>query len=147
MSARQEDFGIRAAASLSGLKPAMVDYLCRARVLVPTGGPVRPGRGRDRSYTFGDIVMLRALKHLLDCGISVAKLRKGLESLRSHHGEIKRTSLPARYLVTDGRRVYFRPRAKAVEELVSGQLAFAFVVELKTVRDSVLQAELKTGVA
>ena len=129
-------FGIREAARLSGLRPAMVDYLCRAKILVPT--PDRPGRGRDRWYSFGDVVMLRVLKHLLDCGISVSKLRKGLEAVRKRHPEITRDSLPEKYLVINaGRLIYFRPHAKAVEESVSGQLAFAFVVELERIRDEV----------
>lgn len=133
-------FGIRQAARLSGLRLAMVDYLCRAKVLVPT--PARPGRGRDRWYSFGDVVMLRVLKHLLDCGISVSKLRKGLEAVRERHPEITRDSLPERCLVMNaGRLVYFRPRAKAVEEVMSGQLAFAFVIELEKVRDEVKQEE------
>jgi hypothetical protein len=86
--------------------------------------------------------MLRVLKHLLDCGISVSKLRKGLESVRNRHPEITRDSVPERYLVFNaGRLVFFRPHAKALEEVVSGQLAFAFVVELERIRDEVTEEE------
>src|SRR5271156_1557786 len=96
-------FDIRTASRLSGLSCPMVDYLCRSAVLVPTG-KAKPGRGRSRQYTFGDIVMLRALRQLLLCGISVAKLKKALVLIRKHHNEITPESVPASYIFTDGSR-------------------------------------------
>jgi DNA-binding transcriptional MerR regulator len=135
----KDGFGIRTAGRLSGLEPMMVDYLCRQKVLVPK--PAHPGRGRDRIYSFGDVVMLRVLKHLLDCGISVSKLRKGLEAVRKRHGEIRRESVPERYLVTNGKMIFFRASANALEEVENGQLAFAFVIELEKVRDEVSEEE------
>src|SRR5690348_11881776 len=117
----------------------MLDYLCRSGVAVPTGTP-HPGRGGRRRYTFGDVVVLRVLSHLLRCGISVAKLKRGLEALRQRHQEITAGRLPGRYLVTDGKTIYFSVHRNAVEELTAaGQLAFAFVVELKAVRNDVLK--------
>lgn len=118
----------------------MVDYLCRSNVLVPSGR-TRPGRGLGRIYTFGDVVMLRALSHLLKCGISVAKLKTALKSLRSRHGEITFSSAPM-YLVTDGTKIYFRNGSlKVVEDLsANGQIAFAFVIKLRDVQRHVVQA-------
>jgi DNA-binding transcriptional MerR regulator len=135
-----QSFGIRRAAHLSGLQPAMVDYLCRSNVLVPSARS-QPGRGRSRVYTFGDVVMLRALSHLLKCGISVAKLKKALENLRSKHGEITLQSAPM-YLVTDGVRIYFRQdSSKVIEELsANGQMTFAFVIKLRDVQRHVVEA-------
>jgi len=133
-------FGIRRAAYLSGLQPAMVDYLCRSNVLVPSERS-QPGRGRGRLYSYRDVVMLRALSHLLQCGISVAKLKKALTHLRSKHNEITSRSAPM-YLVTDGTRIYFRyARSEVMEELsASGQLAFAFVIKLRDVQRQVVLA-------
>jgi len=135
-----QSFGIRRAAHLSDLQPAMVDYLCRSNLLVPSERP-QPGRGRGRIYTFGDVVMLRALSHLLKCGISVAKLKRALVSLRSKHGEITLRSAP-KYLVTDGTKIYFQNASSAViEELSSnGQMAFAFVIKLRDVQRHVVRA-------
>jgi DNA-binding transcriptional MerR regulator len=117
----------------------MVDYLCRSNVLVPSEGP-RPGRGKGRQYSFGDVVMLRALSHLLKSGISVAKLKKALRTLRAKHHEITQEKAP-RYLVTDGTRVYFDDGRNAVEELsANGQMAFAFIIKLSQVRDDVTNA-------
>lgn len=132
-------FTLREAAELSGLRPPMVDYLCRQGILPPTGPTTGPrSRGRARSYTFGDVVMLRVLAGLLRSGISVARLKRSLEALRKFHPEITPTSLPSRYLVTDGQRVFLRNKANALETLDrNGQLVFAFVIELRSVRDEV----------
>jgi len=85
--------------------------------------------------------MLRALRHLLKCGISVAKLKKALENLRSKHGEITLRSAPM-YLVTDGTRIYFRNDGlQVIEELSANhQLAFAFVIKLRDVQRDVVRA-------
>jgi hypothetical protein len=117
----------------------MVDYLCRTDTVVPTGGSVRPGRGNPRLYSFGDVVILRAVAKLLHCGISVSRLRRGLKQLRERHSQITRTSLPGKYLVTNGRSVYFIDAAGTLEDLnARSQLAFAFVLEIETIRDEVV---------
>jgi hypothetical protein len=81
--------------------------------------------------------MLRALAQFLSCGISVAKLKRALEQVRSRHREITPESLPGNYLLTDGTRLFFKDRG-AIEEL-TGQLAFAFVVKLRQVRDDLVE--------
>jgi len=135
---KTECYTIAQAADLSGLKVPMIDYLCRTDTVVPTGGKSRPGRGNPRLYSFGDIVVLRAMAKLLLCGISVSKLRSGLKQLRDQHPQITRKSLPGKYLVTDGRSVYFINAQGTLEDLnARGQLAFAFVLEIETIRDEV----------
>lgn len=131
------------AARLSGLPPTMVDYLCRCRLAVPTHAQQK-GRGHRRQYSFGDVVMLKTIKRMLDAGMSVLQLGRALRSLRRHHPEITPNSLPGNYLVTDGLRIYFRHGNHAVEELTGGQYSFAFVVELEKVKQEVLkQLEVK----
>src|SRR5687768_15820431 len=73
-------FTVQDAARYSGLPLTMVDYLCRNKVLAPST-EFRRGRGRPRRYSFGDIVMLRALAKLLRNGISVLRLGKALAAL------------------------------------------------------------------
>ena len=137
-------FGIGRAAHLSKLGRPMVDYLCRSNVLVPSNGP-RPGRGKGRQYSFGDVVMLRALSHLLKSGISVAKLKGALGTLRARHHEITPEKAP-RYLVTDGTRIYFYDGKNPVEELsANGQMAFAFIIKLDRVRDDISRVLNKYG--
>jgi DNA-binding transcriptional MerR regulator len=134
-----ESFLIADAARASGLTPAMLDYLCREKVLVPST-PGQRGRGRPRRYSFGDVVMLRVLSRLLAAGISVQRLKKALQSLRRFHKAIRPLSLPADYLVTDGRRAYLRDKDGLLELDGSGQMSFLFVLELRDVRREVLKA-------
>ena len=133
------EFQISEAARLSGLKRPMLDYLCRQGILEPSL-PKRRGRGRRRLYTFGDVVMLRVLAKLLESGISVMRLKQALLALRRHHPEITPTSLPSRYLVTNGQYAFLRRSETTLETLdEGGQMAFAFVIELETVRDEVAE--------
>jgi DNA-binding transcriptional MerR regulator len=137
-----QGFPIRRAAKLSGLKPAMVDYLCRQQILVPAIRGQR-GRGCPRQYSFGDVVMLRVLARLLQAGVSVSRLKVALKSIRRFHKMISETALPAQYLVTDGRNVYLRDRDTLRDLDGSGQTSFLFVLELGHVQREVLRAVSK----
>lgn len=142
----KEWFVLREAAKLSNLTPAMVDYLCRSGVLVPRGKR-NPGHGRPRRYLFGDVVMLRALAKLLECGISVRKLKTALQRLRKAQiASITESNLPGQFLVTDGSTIYFKSKEQMVEDLLAGgQLAFNFVIELTEVRDAVTKEMTTLG--
>jgi DNA-binding transcriptional MerR regulator len=134
-------FDINRTSDLCGLTCPMLDYLARSGVLVPSHLG-HPGRGRDRLYSFGDIVLLRSLAQILKGGISVKKLRVAFQTLVTKHPEITPTSVPARYLVTDGVHVFLRNDG-SLEQLTPGrQLAFAFVVKLEKLRER-LSLDLK----
>ena len=123
---------------LTGFKLRMLDYLLRQGLLLPTAQP-NPGRGKDRLYNFNDVVLGRALNHLLRCGISVSKLKRALEALRSLP-EITPTALPGKYLVTNGSDIFFTNRKDVfVDVNKGGQLAFAFVIGVRGVRADVLK--------
>ena len=128
-----DTFSARDAAEFSGVSLAMVNYLCRHRIVVPAIGRKR-GRGVQRQFSFGDIVVLKAIAKLLDGGVSVYRLKRALASLRSLHAEITTETLPAAYLVTNGRDVYFRHKSGVFELLGTGQFGFAFIVEIDSVR-------------
>lgn len=128
-----QSFSVSQAAAFSGLSLAMVNYLCREAIVVPSNGR-RRGRGVQRLFSFGDIVVLRAIAKLLSGGVSVYRLRKALKELRTVHPEITASRMPAAYLVTDGRDVLLRHRSGVLELLRSGQFSFAFVVEMESVR-------------
>lgn len=124
-----EGYSVVQAATLAGLSKTMLEYLCRARLVMPTASPCR-GRGHQRLYSFGDVVILRVVSRLLHNGISVSRMRAALDGLRKHHVWVTRGSLPSALLVTDGRTVYLRRGHETLEDLIGGQMAFAFVVEL-----------------
>lgn len=130
-------FSAREAALLGGVRPTMVDYLCRAGLLVPTHGAER-GYGIRRCYSFGDVVVLRGLARILQAGVSVLRLQRDLKALRRRHPEITPDSLPAPHLVSDGRHIYFANGNAALEAARDGQYAFAFLVEMTRVQHEVL---------
>ena len=111
----------------------MVNYLCRHDIVVPVGHG-RRGRGNQRKFSFGELIVLKSVARLLERGVSVLRLRKALISLREFHPQITREGMPGAYLVTDGQDVYLRERAGVLELLVRRQLSFAFVVEMESVR-------------
>lgn len=116
----------------------MLEYLSRAKLIEPSACD-RRGRGCTRNYSFGDVVMLRAVAKLLQHGISVSRLKSSLRRLRAVHPEITPNSIPASFLVTDGRKLYFRESESALLDLSKGQLSFAFVIELNSIQKEVKQ--------
>ena len=138
----EQFYGTRRAAKLSGLTEYMVNYLARTEVLLPSQPRTRT-RGLRRRYSFGDVVMLRVLASLLEAGISVARIKNSLTNLREHHPEITPSSLPSKYLVTDGSEVFFLNDDDTLEALNSeGQLAFMFLIEMEQARTAVHEAEV-----
>lgn len=112
----------------------MLNYLCRHGVVTPSA-TTAPGRGRVRRYTYCDLILLRVVAKLLDQGISVLRFRKQCCLLKSRELNLRRLSA-CRYLVTDGSNVYFK-NDRALERMDSGQMAFAFVLDMKPVRSEV----------
>jgi DNA-binding transcriptional MerR regulator len=124
---------------ISGLTTAMINYLCRYGIVKPSGSKDR-GRGTARKYLYADILLLRVIAKLLAQGISVMRLRKSLAALQKrgvHTSEL----VSRRYVLTDGYNLYFQDKA-TLEQLDSGQLTFAFVLQL-----TALRAEVDTSLA
>ncbi|OMQ78216.1 hypothetical protein AQ713_28310 [Burkholderia pseudomallei] len=80
---------------------------------------------------YADLLLLRVIARLLENGISVLRLRKVLEGLKVR----KDASglLTKRFVVTDGYNLFLQDGGVA-ELLETGQLSFAFVLELSTLR-------------
>src|SRR5687767_3350651 len=100
-----DTFSPAQASEFSGVSMAMVNYLVRQKIVTPTAG-VRRGRGVQRKFSFGDLVILKAVTKLLEGGVSVYGLRRALAGFRKLHPEITPRGMPAAYLVTDGRDVF-----------------------------------------
>lgn len=132
-------FSTNQAVSLTGMSKTMLDYLVRTEILVPSLSPKRTKRGRGRRYSFSDIVALRTLAKLLDAGVSVKRLKVSLKRLFKSHSEITPRKIPGKFLVTDGKDIYFWNKGKLLENLsIDGQLAFSFVMELKPIHNQVI---------
>lgn len=115
----------------------MVDYLCRSEIVAPSCACKR-GHGIPRHYSFGDLVALRLVARLSAYGVSPTRLKRDLRALRQRHPEITLTSLPASHVVTDGKRLFLKQQGDTLEQILDGQLAFAFVIELPKLRDEVV---------
>ena len=130
MKADEAWFTAGSAAALSGLSLAMVNYLCRTDVVVPSGNEGIRGRGTRRRYSFGDVVALRLVARLSARGVQPLRVARSLKALRRLHPEITLTSLPATHVVTDGEHLYLRRPGDPLERALDGQMTFAFIFEL-----------------
>ena len=120
--------------------PQMVDYLARTGIVTPSIR-AKPGRGRRRLYTFGDVVLLRAVNVLLSAGLSVAKLKIALDTVRSKFRNLTPEQAMSRFLITDGQKVLLEDETHALIDLTAdGQLVFAFVVDVEAARQDVIRA-------
>lgn len=135
------------AAELAGFKSvAMLDYLQRSGVFHPTGRRGARGRGKQRRYEFRDILVLKALKRLLDSGASVANLKRALSQFQKTKWSADPVTLEGpegvvRYLIANGESVYLVKDAETLVDLSrSGQMVFSFIIDLE-----VLRGELRTS--
>lgn len=138
-------FSVEQVARISGMSRDMINYLCRYKLVVPTGGAKR-GRGVARKYSYGDVLVLRIIAKLLNQGISVLNLRKNLTSLQKRM-KAGANVLTSKYVATDGYNLYFTD-GEFLELFESGQIVFAFVVELSAIRGEITKSinrELKVA--
>jgi DNA-binding transcriptional MerR regulator len=78
-----------------------LDYWTRTHLIVPELQPAT-GSGTKRLYSFRDIVLLRAIKSLLDAGMTLGKIRQTMTQLRN----IGVRDLTSVTLLSDGKDVY-----------------------------------------
>ena len=144
--AEKKYYSTTEAARISGFKsPSMVDYLHRSGVVVASKLG-KPGRGKPRLYVYSDLLLLRAMKSLLDQRIPVAKLKRAQKEFRKFYGGGASKEALARFMITDGKSVYYRENAGAIVELSEGgQLAFAFIIDMDVQQDYVEQSLIKMG--
>ncbi|MBI3095550.1 MAG: MerR family transcriptional regulator [Rhodocyclales bacterium] len=129
-----DSFSVKSAARISGLSEHMLHYLFRHGIVLSSGNDSH-GHGVRRIYTYADVLLLRVIAKLLEKGISVLRLKKSLRALQAR-GYDKSDLVTRRFVVTDGKEVFFDSDG-LLEMLSSGQLAFAFVLELQAIRNDV----------
>ncbi len=141
----EDSFTSKKAAVLSGLTTDMLNYLCRYKIIVPTGLN-ECCRGKARKFTFSDVLLLKIIAKLLINGVSVLRLRKSISALQKR-GKKYEDVLTKKYVITDGQNIYFRDDG-VLEIFETGQTAFAFVLELGTVRtelENFIETDKKAG--
>lgn len=126
----------RAVVRLCGFQSvAMLDYLERTGVFVPAKR--RPkNRGRQRRYSFREVLVLKAISLLLRNGASVANLKTALEQFqripwRADEAVLEDKLGPLKRLIVSGQKIYLlRSDNELVDMASNGQLAFSFMIDL-----------------
>ena len=110
---------------LVGITYRQLDYWARTELVTPS---VRDadGSGSQREYNFTDIVHLKLIKQLLETGISLQKVRKAIDYLRT---ELKQPLENVLALASDGTSVYAATsQTEVIDLLNAGQGVFAIAV-------------------
>jgi tetratricopeptide (TPR) repeat protein len=123
-------FTRREVAKLLGVSETRLRSLDRAKIVSPSGQ-----RGKQRAYTFQDLIALRATRELLDRRIRLRDVAKAIGALRQALPRVTRPLQELR-IVGDGKRVVVRAQEGAFEPL-TGQMVLDFQVQ--ALRDDVVR--------
>lgn len=145
-------FTIREVSEITGLQPAMLNFLIRNDYLQPSYREdhdlperhKRQPRGNTRYCSYRDLIIAKTIHRLLDAGVQLIRVKEALADLRAdkHWLTMSRgVSLDRAitWLVTDGKRVYLQEeKAPLLEPLGKNrQKAFSFIIDMTSVRSEV----------
>ncbi len=122
-------------AKVVGISYRQLDYWARTDLIRPSLSDAT-GSGSRRSYSYNDLLELKAIKKLLDAGIKLEQVRKVFEYLRQH----VTTDIAAAHIVIDGGSVMLCDGDQLVDVLKNGQ-GVLNVLSLGGVREE-LEADL-----
>jgi tetratricopeptide (TPR) repeat protein len=117
-------------AKLLGVSATQLRSLDRAKIVSPSGH-----RGRQRAYTFQDLIALRATRTLLEHRVRLRDVARAIGALREVLPRVTRPLQELR-IVGDGRRVIVRAEEGSFEPL-TGQMVLDFQVQ--ALRDDVVR--------
>lgn len=125
------EFHSRDLQALSGLSKYMVDYLCRHGLLSASRSSAR-GYGMRRRFSFTDVLLARALRKLLEAGVSVLAMRAVMSQL-GHQLQSTTTHVlrDTRVVICRGKPYLSELNKPPADLLAGGQLAFSFVLEVE----------------
>ncbi len=99
----------------AGITYRQLDYWARTEFVVPSIKSAS-GSGSQRLYGFGDILVLKIVKRLLDTGVSLQNIRTAVEHLRSRGvSDLERMTL-----MSDGVSIYECSSADQIVDLLQG---------------------------
>ena len=99
----------------AGITYRQLDYWARTELVVPSIKSAS-GSGSQRLYGFGDILVLKIVKRLLDTGVSRQNIRTAVEHLRSRGvSDLERMTL-----MSDGVSIYECSSADQIVDLLQG---------------------------
>jgi tetratricopeptide (TPR) repeat protein len=115
-------FTRREVAKLLGVSETRLRSLDRAAIVSPSGQ-----RGKQRAYTFQDLIALRATRELLEHRVRLRDVARAIGALRQALPRVTRPLQELR-IVGDGRRVVVRAEEGTFEPL-TGQMVLDFQVQ------------------
>jgi predicted RNase H-like HicB family nuclease len=124
-------YNSREVCRIIGVSYRQLDYWDSSGFIQPSVAKAK-GTGTTRMYSFMDLVCLRTAKRLRDSGISLQKIRKSIDYLKTHFPELD-TPLAGLVFLTDGNTVFIltRDTNTALDTVMSqGQLAWFIPVGL-----------------
>ena len=139
-------FGTSEVVRLTGVKFTRLNHYDKTGFIQPSIKKASgAGRGKERLYSFSDVVQLRVVKKLSDNGIPLQKLRKIKEFLESLNLE---EPFAEAYLVTDGQDVFLRTGEELISTLKDpGQMAFSItILDLKQTISELKEEAAKVAV-
>lgn len=140
------DFTSGEASRLAGFeKRWMLEHLEREGTFVRENSEDRR-HGRRRKYTYGDIIVLRAINRMLQLGARPARIRSAIEAIRAHEGfptskaaaRQAARQLGSRLFIDKDRAFWLTTDEEALDLLKSGQLAFGFMISIPDVTSGVV---------
>src|SRR5580700_3100479 len=123
-------FSRREVAKLLGVTETRLRSLDRAKIVSPSGQ-----RGKQRAYTFQDLIALRATRELLQHRIRLRDVARAIGALRATLPRVTRPLQELR-IVGDGRRVVVRSDAGSFEPL-TGQMVLDF--DVQSLKDDIVR--------
>ncbi|HEX4447169.1 MAG TPA: tetratricopeptide repeat protein [Polyangiaceae bacterium] len=123
-------FTRREVAKLLNVSETRLRSLDRAEIVSPSGQ-----KGKQRAYTFQDLIALRATRELLEQQVRLRDVAKAIGALRTALPRVTRPLQELR-IVGDGRRVIVRSDTGSFEPL-TGQMVLDFQVQ--SLRDDVVR--------
>lgn len=112
------------ACKVVGITYRQLDYWARTKLVEPSVREAH-GSGSARLYNFGDVLVLKVVKRLLDTGVSLHQIRVAVDSLRRRGVD----NLHQVTLMSDGATVYeCTSDAEVIDLLQGGQGVFGIAV-------------------
>ncbi len=127
------------AVRLTGIKKDMLNYLCKMQLVIPTVSrrQGKRGHGLERRYSFTDLIAFKVVRRLAASGVQPLKVRKAIREL--HAFGVSLHKLPASHVVMLGTSAYLWNGEGDPFRVVDGQQAFAFVLDVASIREELIR--------
>ena len=132
-------FAAAAARRIVGVSQRCLDYWDERGIVKPSFSQAS-GKGSERRYAFDDLLKLTLVKKLRSAGLSLQRIRKGLDVLRERSP--KEDPLLDEVLVADGANFYCIKDDQVEDVLAGGQLVFS-VVAVGRIRQELHESVVK----